>query len=267
MRIFWNAISRLYNNSGISMASAVAFSFVLSVFPFFVFVAAIAGFLGGSEHILEAITQAFIILPPEVRNFLVPEIQNAINTNSTGLLTFGGLSMLFFASAGIEALRSALNRAYRDTEDRGFIRRRIQSVLFVFESAFVMIALGCTILFAPLIAEKISPLFHAVISDSWLIQAVSYVLALIVLICQLFAFHAWLPAGNRTFKQLWPGIFISVTLWVICAAGFSFYVNYGGYEELYVGLSQIIIALIFFHFSSILIIFGAEFNRALMKRN
>ena len=52
MRRNWTlltAIYRLYEHSQFSMAGAVAFSFVVSLFPFCILIGARAGILGGRE--------------------------------------------------------------------------------------------------------------------------------------------------------------------------------------------------------------------------
>ena len=56
-RVIWNAIYELFADSGFSMAGAVAFSFVLSLFPFCIFLGAFAGYFGG---VIDT-----VIMPPE----------------------------------------------------------------------------------------------------------------------------------------------------------------------------------------------------------
>ena len=66
-RTLLEAIYRLYEHSGFAMAGAVAFSFVVSLFPFCIFLGALAGIFGGRELAAQAVEQLFQILPPERR--------------------------------------------------------------------------------------------------------------------------------------------------------------------------------------------------------
>jgi len=54
-RAMWN----LFENSGFSMSGAVAFTFLLSLFPFCIFLGALAGTIGGRELAAYAVAQLF----------------------------------------------------------------------------------------------------------------------------------------------------------------------------------------------------------------
>ena len=63
----FKAISRaayeLFADSGFSMAGAVAYSFVLSLFPFCIFLAALAGYFGGETLARNAVALLFEMAP------------------------------------------------------------------------------------------------------------------------------------------------------------------------------------------------------------
>ena len=73
-RTLFEAIYRVYEHSGFAMAGAVAFSFVVSLFPFCIFLGALAGIFGGRELAQEAIAQLFAILPGR-RQGPCPEVE------------------------------------------------------------------------------------------------------------------------------------------------------------------------------------------------
>ena len=92
-----------------------------------------------------------------------------------------------------------------------------------------------------------------------------YGLAAAVIAIQLFAFHLWLAAGRRRVADVWPGISLSIILWLTLAGLWSHYLEITNYSLFYAGLSQLMIALIFFQFTAITILLGAEFNRGIME--
>ena len=55
------------------MAGAVAFSFVVSLFPFCIFLGALAGIFGGRPLATQAVAQLFQLLPQGVAAGLAPE--------------------------------------------------------------------------------------------------------------------------------------------------------------------------------------------------
>src|SRR5207248_7452206 len=60
------AFYALFADSGFAMAGAVAYSFVLSFFPFCVFLGALAGYFGGEPLAREAIARLFELVPEPV---------------------------------------------------------------------------------------------------------------------------------------------------------------------------------------------------------
>ena len=66
-------------------------------------------------------------------------------------------------------------------------------------------------------------------------------------------------------REVWPGVALSLVLWLALALLYSYYLNFNDYTRFYAGLSQLMVALIFFQFTAIIIILGAELNRGMME--
>ncbi len=261
-----NSIYRLYEHSGFALAGAVAFSFVVSLFPFCIFVGALSGIFGGRELADAAVAQLFQILPESVAKALAPEVQGVLANNRFDLLTVSGFFALFFATSAIETMRAALNEAYRVLETRSYPLCLLISMLFVAVSAVSMLVLTWFVVVGPTIAAQYEPEWaRSLFDQSWFSAAWRYALSASVITAQLIAFHLWLAAGRRTLKDIWPGIALTVVLWLTIAAFYSYYLNFSDWTRFYAGLSQLMVALIFFQFTAIVIILGAELNRGIME--
>ena len=140
---------RLYEHSGFSLAGAVAFSFVVSIFPFCIFLGALSGVFGGRELADQAIAQLFEILPRPVVQGLESEVRNIMGTSRINLLTASGFLALFFATSAIETMRAALNGAYRVHETRPYPLCLMISMLFVFVSAVTVLVLTWAVVVGP----------------------------------------------------------------------------------------------------------------------
>lgn len=261
------AIYRLYEHSGFAIAGAVAFSFVVSLFPFCIFLGALSGIFGGRELAQEAINQLFNILPEPVAKGLAPEVDAIMGSRRIDLLTLSGFLALFFATSAIETLRAALNGAYRVHETRPYALCLLISMMFVFVSAGSILALTWLVVVGPGLAERFDlGWVTAYFDSSWLGGPhVRYTLAGIVIAVQLFAVHLWLVAGHRRYQDVWPGIALSIILWLIIGGLWSRYLQIANYSLFYAGLSQLMIAMIFFQFTAIAILLGAELNRGIME--
>ena len=106
------AIYRLYEHSGFSMAGAVAFSFIVSLFPFCIFLGGLAGVLGSPELAAQAVMQLSQMLPTAVAGAIIPQVEAILGRTRVDLLTVGGFLALFFAT-------SAVRRSSRRGAGRG----------------------------------------------------------------------------------------------------------------------------------------------------
>lgn len=266
-RALLEAIYRLYEHSGFTMAGAVAFSFVVSLFPFCIFLGALSGIIfGGRELAAQAVDQLFHILPQGVAAGIAPQVEAIMSSTRIDLLTASAGLALFFATNAIETLRAALNGAYRVKETRPYLFCLFRSMVFVLVSAISMLLLTWVVVVGPVLAARFDPqLTQSILSSTWIATSLRYAFAATVIGVQLLAFHLWLAAGNRKIKDVWPGVVVSVVLWLTLAGLYSYYLNFSDYARFYAGLSQLMVALIFFQMTAVIVILGAELNRGIFE--
>jgi membrane protein len=265
-RTLLEAIYRLYEHSGFAMAGAMAFSFVISLFPFCIFLGALAGVFGGRELANQAIAQLFQILPQKVAAGIAPQVESIMGSSRIDLLTASAGLALFFATTAIETLRTALNGAYRVVETRSYILCLLRSMLFVFLSAVAVLVLAWAVIVGPVIAARVEPdLTQSLLDSTWLGATLRYGLAAVVIAALLITFHLRLAAGKRRVTDVWPGVLLSMVLWLVVAGVYSYYLNFSDYSRFYAGLSQLMVALIFFQLTAVIVILGAELNRGIYE--
>lgn len=74
------------------------------------------------------------------------------------------------------------------------------------------------------------------------------------------------PSERPKRKYVFPGAFISLLSWLAFSIGFAYYVdNMANYSVVYGSIGAIIILLMWFYFSAITILMGAECNHALLS--
>jgi membrane protein len=265
-RSLWNAAYDLFADSGFSMAGAVAFSFVLALFPFAIFLGAFAGYFGGEALAKIAIAQLFEVVPEAVGQVLEREVMAVMGQSRFGLLTFGAAISLFFATSAIESLRAALNVAYRKKETKSYPACLAQSAILVLMSALGMLVIAWGVLVGPTVLARFKPVGLQWLGDpGWIALVTRYAIVVAVLTLQLLTYHLWLAAGKRSVRDVLPGVTLSVGLWIVVANLFSNWLQFNDYSRFYAGLTSIMVALVFFQLTAIIIILGAELNRAMIE--
>src|SRR6266550_1987261 len=139
LRQFWvvvgDSVGHLNADDGWAMASHVALSGLMALFPFLIFVATLAGFIGEDRLAAQAADLMFQAWPPEVAGPIADEVHRVVSGAGVNLLTIAAVVAAFLASSGVEAARVALNRAYRVVDRRSFLWLRAESLLFVLAGA------------------------------------------------------------------------------------------------------------------------------------
>lgn len=268
------AIVQLYQQSGFTLASAVAFSFIISLFPFCIFIGSLAGLVGGRELADQAVALMVETLPKRVAETLEPEVERVMGTTRIDLVTVSAAFALFFATGAVETMREALNGAYRVSETRRYPVCLAVSAIFVIVGAISLLVLTASLVVWPAITTRLEPDWLAspeaewvrnLLASKWLTAGTRYLLAGIVIAIQLLAMHLWLAAGRRAIRDVWPGILLSVLLWLTVAGLFSRYLDLNDYARFYGGLSQVMATLMFFWISAVIVLLGAELNRGLIE--
>lgn len=266
-RIAIDAFYRFNADDGWAIASHIALSVLMSMFPFLILVTAIAGFVG-SENLADEVARMIVAAWPRiVSSQITGQIHEVLTTARGGFLTVGAFFAIYFASSGVESLRIGLNRAYGLIDPRPWWLLRLESIGYVLVSAIGLLALAFLVVLGPLVFRT------AVLYAPWLAELEShfdigrFVIAGLLLTSSLLILHMWLPCGRRPLGAVWPGIVATLALWLACGyvfgrylADFSYtYVNY------YAGLASAMMALVFLYFTALIFIYGGELNAAIAR--
>ena len=265
-RILGDALGHFNADDGWAIASHLALSSLLALFPFLIFATSLASFLGAAEFADTAVHLVFDTWPDEIAEPIAREVLNVLTIQRGDVLTIGILIAAFFASNGIEAVRVALNRAYRVYETRSIFVLRAQSLAFVIVATLGFVIVSALLVVAPIaieVAQKNLPWIRPYVGT---ITIWRVVIASLVIILALVAVHLWLPAGRRRFRDIVPGLIFTLVFWVVGAEAFASYLaRFSSYASTYAGLASIMIALVFLYIVSAIFILGGELNAAIKR--
>ena len=266
-RVVMEAFYRFNRDDGWAIASHIALSILMAVFPFLIVVTALAGFAGSTNLADEVARLLFAAWPQQVASPIASEIHNVLTTTRGGVLTLGAVFAVYFASSGVESLRIGLNRAYGLREQRGWWLLRLESIGYVLISALALLVLAFLVVLGPLIfkaAAKYAPWIEPLEAHY---DVARFGIGGLVLAVALFILHMWLPAGRRRLGKVWPGIAATLVLWLACGFAFGHYLADFAYTYVtyYAGLASAMIALVFLYYSAWIFVYGGELNAAIAR--
>jgi membrane protein len=263
-----DAFYQFLADDGWAIASHIALSTLMALFPFLIVLTSLAGFFGSKELADQAAELLLQVWPKQVADSLSVQIHDVMTTSRGDILTIGAVLAVYFASNGVEALRVALNRAYAMVETRRWYWLRLESIGYTLIAAFTSLAMAFLIVLGPLIIEAVRRHIPLVVeTNEQLLTVTRYGITVAAMVAALFILHAWLPAGRRGFLQILPGIIFTLVASLVSGIVFGQYLARfaNNYVTMYAGLASVIIALVFLYFIAAIFVYGGELNAAIIK--
>jgi membrane protein len=266
LRCFANSIQKFYLDDALSYGAALAFFFLLSLFPLLIFLASILAYLPIPNLFPRIVELMSLAIPAEAMRRVENILGQVLDTN-LGLLSSGFLGTLWVASLGIDSLINALNIVFQVREVRSYWRRRLLAVeLTALIGGMVIVALVLDFL-GPVFGSWL-PRFLGVQSLFvllWPYFQEAAVFVFLILSFQLLFFIA--PNRRQSFWGQFPGAFLAVILWIGASFILSlFMVRFADYNRVYGTLGAVIALMTWFYVTALAVLLGAELNAELIRR-
>jgi len=256
---FYKAGVNTVNHDGVEHAGYLAFVGLLALFPFLVFLVALAGFLAEGEAGKEFIRLVLAHLPPDMVQGLTPRITEITSGPPHGLVTVSVLGAIWTSSSALEGYRTVLNRAYRVATPPAYIWRRLLSIGQILILSFVIVLAMIVLVVLPIALGKgVAPVVK---SNGPLTGPLILCLSISVIFIAISVAYYFLPNLKQTIHSVVWGAALVTLLWIGAARLLSLYLSRINPANLIYGsLGSVIAALLFFYVGNVLFIYGAEFN-------
>lgn len=266
----WEVIKRVWTgvyNDGFIHAGNLAYTVLISLFPFFITGAAIFSVLGEDSQRAAAINAVLLTLPPVVADVLGPVARSVIEARSGWLLWAGGLVGLWTVGSLVETIRDILRRAYGTRWEHAFWRYRLASTGVIIAAVFLLLLSIVAQVLIGAVQEVIAvwmPEFASLIGQLALSR---FVPALALYGSLYLLFLSLTPGAYRTRDYpKWPGALAVTVWWVAVTVSLPGVLrSFLSYDLTYGSLAGVMIALFFFWLVGLGMVVGAELNAALAE--
>ena len=243
-------------------ASAIAYNFIMAIPPSFLFLFTLIPHLPFiSKKMMKRELHSLIldVIPAKVHNeYLIKFVDSFLDDSKIGLLSFGFLLALYFASNAMMGLMRSFNKNYIGFEKRNDFHNRWMSIKLT--SLIFLLVLGCLIL---LITQG-AVLKWIGVESATLREIIYYVrwIFIIALVYYSIAFiYKYAPAVEKRWKLMSPGTILGAFLSIMATYGFSYFVdNFGKYNALYGSIGTIIVFMALIYINSLVLLIGFELN-------
>lgn len=260
-------IKRIGKDDVVGLSAQLAYFFLLSLFPFMLFLVTLIGYLPiGEETVNNIIGFIGIYAPSDITELINSNINDLINNQNGGLLSIGLIGTIWSASNGIKAIMKAFNRAYEVDEDRSFIVARLIAIVLTIAMVVVIFVAFLLPIFGKMIGIYIFSFFG--LSENFIAiwGALRWIISSAVFFIVLLTLYKLAPNKHIHVKHaMWGAVFATVC-WQLVSLAFSYYVSsVGDYSATYGSLGTVIVLMIWFYISGIIILSGGVLNASIIQ--
>jgi membrane protein len=259
-------------DSLVNKASSLAYNFMLALFPAIIFLFTLIPFIptriGFQERLMEFI---LLILPGDAYKAFEATLNEIVNKQNGGLLSFGFLLSLFFATNGVHSLMMAFNKSSLIVETRTWVKQRLIAIVLTVLIAFSVIVCITAMFVGEFAITYINK--HLDIEGNffkYLIQLTRWSLLGILYFVTISILYRYGPAHAKKWHFFSAGSCLATVLAFLTILGFSFYINnFSSYNKIYGSISVLIVLMIWLYLNSLILLIGFELNASvdLSKRS
>jgi membrane protein len=256
----------LVNGALTTRASSLAFNFFLAFFPSIIVLFTLIPFVpieGFQEQLFVLIMD---ILPPSTFDATKSILDDIVNNEQGGLLSFTFVLALYFSTNGVNAMITGFNATFHLTDKRTWWQLRLLSFTLTFVLAILLVlTIGFQLFSQGFLSNLVSEGYLHQYSADIILYAKWLIMVFVLFISYSILFY-YGPADKKGWKFLSAGSITTTVLSVVSSLGFSYYVtNFAQYNQLYGSIGTLLVILLWMYFNSIILLLGFELNASIVS--
>ncbi len=242
-------------------ASAISYNFIMALPPSLLFLFTLIPNLPfmskrGIKSQLHSLI--FDIIPSKAYNTeVINYVDSFLDNSRIGLLSFGLLTSLFFASNAMMGLMRAFNKNNIGFETRKGLKQRLVAL------RLTIVIFGLLLGYLVLLSMQ-GAILKLLVSNETLRDLVAYLRWIFIVMLIFFAIaniFKYAPSVTKKWKLRSPGAIFATLLSIIASLGFAYFVNsFGKYNALYGSIGTIMMVMVLVFINSLSLLIGFELN-------
>ncbi len=254
--------SQLKKSSLTERASAISYNFIMAIPPTCLFLFTLLPnmpFIKKKVIKVQLHTLITDIIPAKDYNKnLIKFVDGFLDDARIGLLSFGFVLLIYFASNGMMGIMRSFDKNYLGFQKRTGLQKRWMAIKLtmiimglLFACIMLLITQGAMLKWLG-IQNAVVLKFILVIKWAFIVALVFYSIAFI---------YKFAPAVHKRWSIASPGSILATTLSILATIGFSLFVNnFGKYNALYGSIGTVIVIMIIIYINSLVLLIGYELN-------
>ena len=246
------------------LAAQMSYFFLMALFPFFIVLGAIVGYLPFTDiwpHVLTWITQYF---PDRVQPFVFKTV-TGLTPERGGLLSFGLVSSIWIATRAVISLMDGLNTAYNVPETRSFWKRRLLSCGVMLFFALTFLTAFGLLMFGGWMGRWLGTHSGLGTGPVVLWHILRWAIPLTLLNLAVGFANYVLPNAPRPWRWVTPGSLFVVVVWFPSTIGFNTFIRHFTTAGAYGALGTFFVLMFWVYITNFILLVAAEIDSELER--
>jgi membrane protein len=193
-----------------------------------------------------------------VNNFL----QDFLNTPRGGLLSFGFVLVIFYASnAMLGVMRTFDKSIYEFKRKTHFLKRRWQAIKLTVIFLGLIIGMILLLIGQGYAFTKIMKWLHIKGTGIFWIKVLRLIVTTLLFFYSISFIYKYAPSVKKRWRTVSPGSILATILTIITTVGFSYWVeHFGNFNKIYGSIGTVLILMLFIYLNSLILLIGFELN-------
>jgi membrane protein len=245
-------------------ARSIAFSFLMAIPAATIFLCTLIPYMPVSRKITSQLLLLTKEITPNQNTYMLVSnfLNDFLSKPRGGLLSFGLVFALYYASNAMIGLMRAFNRSLTVYAKRNIFQNRWVAIKLTF--VLILLLIGCIVILVTQ-NELLRYLFKLLHIHKTSMRGIFKTLRWFVIIPSFYFAIAYIyrhaPAIREKWRLFSPGTLLATTLMILVTFMFSFWVNnFGTYNKVYGSIGTILILMLVIYFNAMILLIGFELN-------
>ena len=252
-----------------SHAGQSTFFLLMSFFPFLMLLIRLLSFLPGLNP-NTVVNNMQNIGPASLGDLIAPVLSEVAQASGGSLYLFTIITILWSGSKGFDSLAMGLDSIYAARGKRGYIKRRLSSLVYLIGFIIMLVINIGLIVFGKHLLNYLEEKLNLPFNGFFLSIVLRYGLILFLFLTFFVLMFRLVPytpretpeqKKKRTMRTELPGAIVTTIIWIVFTRFYTIYVDYRLDSPSYYGsLASVFLTLLWLYFCIIFIFVGALYN-------
>lgn len=273
---FWTVFKETFTawDSRMPFASSavIAYYTIFSLPGLLVIVINLAGYFFGKEAVTNQLTgEVQGVVGKDTAAYIQEIIANASQLKGSIISSIIGIATLLFGATGVFVnVQQLFNKIWEVTPaPKQKFMKLVRDRIFSFGLIIVVGFLMLVSLSLSAVLSAVSNWVAAHLSESLLVlfNIMDFLVSISIITFLFAAMYKFLPDVNVKWKYVWPGALLTTILFVIAKYLLGLYFGKSDPANAYGAAGSVILIMLWVSYSSLILLFGAEFTRIWSKKS